>query len=131
MEMCCQNIQGAFSPCYVHGIWPVLQKGSMKTCFILLHVLVKRFEPSCRARIEPPCTCQWCVIDQVILTFLYLCFRCKSCKQVGGINPVTQLWAALSHGCQRWVPSSIISCEGVMAGDLCSKNERQGWMPGN
>lgn len=108
MEMCCQKSQGAFSSCCVHGILLVLWKGSLKVCFIFSCVLVTRLEPSCRVCIEPPCTCQCRAIYQVLLTSLYLYFRAKSCKQVGGINQITQLWAALSHGCQRWVPSSII-----------------------
>lgn len=111
--------------------WPVLWKGSLRTCFIFLYVLTTRFEPSCRACIELSCTCQRHVIYQVILTFLYLYFRSKSCKEVGGINQIMRLWTTLSPGCQRWVPFSIILCEGGIARDLYSKNERRGCLPGN
>lgn len=94
-------------------------KGAWELAFFS-HVLVTRFEPSCVG-----------VIYQVILTLLCLYFRTKNCKEVGGINQIMQLWTTLSHGCQRWVPSSIVLREGAVARDLCSENGRQGPLPGN
>lgn len=37
----------------------------------------------------------------------------------------------MSHGCQRWVPFSVVLREGAVASDLCSENGRQGPLPGN
>lgn len=73
---------------------------------------------SCKQTQALSCRCQYLVTCQVTLIFLYLYFRTRSIKEVGGISRIMQLWTTLSHGCQRFVLFSSLLHKGAVVRDL-------------